>query len=380
MEYLVGLLLVTLAGIGTGAGAWPFKCAKDIRLEVYLFVWGFLALVAIPWTVTFLCVPDVAAVAKAAGGRTLLISNLLSCSWGIANVLYMVCVIKIGAALTGAILGAVAMAFGMFIPLVVKGSGEFSKAPDLFSMAGLLILVSLGVIVVGIILITAAGIGREKALSGVGEEERKNRASGSFVEGLLLVTLAGILSTGLSLSFVYSEEMIKGAVKAQNAGLVAVSCAPWAFAVGGGALVQLLFASFQLTRKKMWGLFFARKTEVVFGTLSGVQFFLSLICLGRGMLLLGVLGASIGYGIQQSIQTVANQVVGFIGGEWKGVYGRPRRTMYAAVAVILIAVALLSASKWFTENKTTDAPNLPAVAAPESVTEPVSAPSPEPGA
>ena len=353
--YIIGLLLVSLAGVGTGAGAWPFKCAKDIRMEIYLFVWALLALVIAPWGVTLFCVPDIGAVVESVGWKTLLLSNALSCSWGIANVLYMVCVIKIGAALTGAILGAVAMAIGMLLPLVVKGSGQFSNAPDLLSPAGILILFSLAVVILGIVLVTLAGISRESAMKDVNEAERKKRASGNFLEGLLLVTLAGILSTGLSLSFVYSQNAVTAAIQAQNAGgLLTESFAPWAFSVVGGALVQLVIASISLTRKKMWGLFFDRPAEVVFGALAGLQFFASLLCLGRGMLLLGALGASIGFGIQQSIQTVANQLVGFIGGEWKGVKGVSRWTMYSAVYAILIAVALLSFSKSF-EQKTDDA-------------------------
>lgn len=351
MEYFIGLLLVILAGIGTGAGAWPFKVAKDMRLEIYLLVWVLLSLVVAPWAVTFFTVSDVAGVARSVGWKPLLIANALSCSWGIANVLYMICVLKIGAALTGAILGAVAMAVGMILPLVVKGSGQFSAAPSVFSPAGILIIDSLAVIIFGIVLVTAAGIGREKALAGESVEERRKRASGNFLEGLFLVTLAGILSTGLSLSFVYTQDAVIAAIHQQGAaGLLVESFAPWAFAVVGGALVQIVYASVQLTRKNMWRLFFDRKTEIVLGVLAGLQFFASLLCLGRGMLMLGALGAAVGFGIQQSIQTVANQLVGFWGGEWKGVFGPPRRTMYMAIIVLLFAVALLSESKLFTDN------------------------------
>jgi len=44
----------------------------------------------------------------------------------------------------------------------------------------------------------------------------------------------------------------------------------------------------------------------------------------KGMLLLGTLGASVGFGIQQATQIIGGQGVGFISGEWRGVMGRPR--------------------------------------------------------
>ena len=42
---------------------------------------------------------------------------------------------------------------------------------------------------------------------------------------------------------------------------------------------------------------------------------------GKGMILLGAFGASVGFGIQQAMQMTDAQAVGFIGGEWRGIHG-----------------------------------------------------------
>ncbi len=55
--------------------------------------------------------------------------------------------------------------------------------------------------------------------------------------------------------------------------------------------------------------------------MAGLRFIISIVLLGRGMVFPGVLGASVGFGIQQSLQITGNQLVGFIGGEWKGIKG-----------------------------------------------------------
>ena len=47
--------------------------------------------------------------------------------------------------------------------------------------------------------------------------------------------------------------------------------------------------------------------------------FLALTLPGKGMLMLGALGAAIGGGIQQAMQMVGGQGTGFISGEWRGV-------------------------------------------------------------
>ena len=63
------------------------------------------------------------------------------------------------------------------------------------------------------------------------------------------------------------------------------------------------------------------------------------------MVMLGALGASVGTGIQQAMQIMGAQGVGFISGEWWGIVGRPRRQMIAAIVLLMIAVAIMVYAK-----------------------------------
>ncbi len=342
MEILFGFVLVILAGLGTGTAAWPLKKIKDLHFEQYLFVFAFTALILFPWLVVLFNVPDLAAVIKGAGLKPLLISNLLSMSWGIANILYLVCVIRIGAALTGAVLSALGMSVGIVMPMVLKGSGLFSHAPDLMSKAGILISIGILIIVTGIILVSLAGFEREKVLNTGNNPVKTGQPSGSFQKGFVLAVLAGILSCGLSLAFVYSQGPVIEIVKQQGAGDVTANITVWALGVLGGALINIFYAVYLMARKGTWNLLFSRKDELLYGSMIGLQFFISIVFMGRGMVFLGALGASVGFGIQQSMQVVGNQLVGFAGGEWKGVNGKPRKTMYLGLVIILIAVIVFS--------------------------------------
>ena len=65
--------------------------------------------------------------------------------------------------------------------------------------------------------------------------------------------------------------------------------------------------------------------------------------MGEGMLLLGAAGAAVGFGIQQTLQLLGNQAVGFVSGEWRGVGGKPlllhdRRDRRAVAAVFILAL------------------------------------------
>ncbi|MEO5888944.1 MAG: L-rhamnose/proton symporter RhaT [Ferruginibacter sp.] len=342
MEIITGLLLVALAGLGTGTVAWPMKKIKDLHFEQFLFIFMLSGIIIYPWIVVLIKVPDPLLVIRTVGLKPLLISNLLSMSWGVANILFLICVIRIGAALSGVILSALGMSIGVTMPMILKGSGLFSSAPSLLSNAGIFIIIGLVVIIIGVVLVTVAGFGREKILNNNLTADK--RSSGSFLGGLLLVILAGVLSSGISLSFVYSQGSIIESVKQQGAGEITANFTVWALGMFGGGMINVLFAAYRMTIKKNWKLLFVRKDEILFGAISGLQFIVAIVLLGRGMVLLGALGASIGFGIQQSLQVIGNQLVGFIGGEWKGVYGKPRTSMYIGIGVILIAVIVLAYS------------------------------------
>ncbi|MDD5509169.1 MAG: L-rhamnose/proton symporter RhaT [Bacteroidales bacterium] len=344
MELVIGIVFATLAGLGAGTSAWPFKVIKEMHFEQYVFLNILSGLVLYPWIVVLIKVPDPGLMIETVGAKTLIISNILSVAWGVANLLCMICIIRIGAALTGAILSALGMSVGIIVPLILKGSGLFTNAPDVFSRPGLLIMIGLLVVIAGVVLVSVAGFGREKVLKNASGQVRKKQASGDFRRGLVLAIIAGILSCGLGLSFVYSQGPIIEAVKQQGAGEMVANVAVWALACLGGALVNIGYAVYWMTRKKTWNLLFIRKDELICSLLVGLQFLGSMVLMGRGMVMLGILGASVGFGIQQSMQIIGNQMVGFIGGEWKGVFGQPRKTMYVALGVIFIAVIVLAYS------------------------------------
>ena len=344
MEILIGLVLVVIAGLGTGTAGWPFKTIKDLHFEQFLFVFAITGLILLPWLVVLFYVPDPVSVIAAVGLKQLLISNLLSMCWGVANVLSMICIIRIGAAISGAVLSALGMSVGMIMPMILKGSGVFGNAPDLISKPGILIFVGILIIIVGIILISISGVEREKMLNIGNNPVKSGQSSRNFLTGLALAVLAGVLSCGLSLAFVYSQGPIVEAVKLQGVSDVVASISVWALGIFAGAMVNLLYAVYEMTSKGTWNLLFSRKDELISGSLLGLQFFIAIVLMGRGMVFLGAMGASVGFGIQQSLQVVGSQLVGFVGGEWKGVNGKPRKMMYLGLIIILIAVIVFSYS------------------------------------
>ena len=342
MTTIFGIILVVLAGIGTGTGIWPLKLTKRLQFEHYWFVAMLLGLLIFPWTIVVLRVPNPLAAYAQVGWEPLLKANFFALLWGVANVLCGLCMVRIGAALTGAImpLGIIA---GSILPMVMKGTGLFANAPDITSPGGLVLMAGLAVILSGVMISSFAGFGREKALAGLSTTPAQGR-QGSFATGLVMAVIAGITSAGSALCFVYGQAPIKEAMATQGVDTMTADVSVWAMALMSGALVNIIYPAWMMTKKKNWGVLFKNPGEALLATIGGIQLITAFTLMGRGMLLLGVFGASVGFAIQQTLQIMGNQAVGFFFGEWKNVYGKPRRLMYTALVVLVVAVLIVALS------------------------------------
>ena len=157
-----------------------------------------------------------------------------------------------------------------------------------------------------------------------------------------MVIVAGALSAGISLAFVYSQGPIVSAMKANGAGEIPANLAVWAVGLLGGALINVTYPAYLMTKHSSWNVLFESWKELALAIVMGFNFIIGVAIMGKGMLLLGPLGASVGFGMQQATQMLGSQGVGFASGEWRGVIGKPRNQMYLAIAT-LIAAALVMA-------------------------------------
>ena len=333
---LSGALVVAIAGIIMGSGAWPMKLMRNYQFEHWWFIGMLSGLVIAPWAVTLAFCPDAIAAYRSVDPAVLVKSNLFALGWGVANVLCGLCFVRIGFALTNALMTGIGVSIGVILPMVVKGSGLFKDAPDIGSSAGTVVLAGVAVMLVGVVLVSLAGFGRDRQL------RKLENTSGSFVAGLIMTILAGFLSCGISFAFVYSQAPIKEAMKAHGAGEIPSIFAVWAVGLLGGALVNIAYPVYLMFRNKSWGVLTSSWAELLLALIIGINSCISTAAMGAGMLLLGALGASIGFGIQQAFQMTGGQAVGFISGEWRGVTGTPRTQMYAAIAVLIIAAVIMA--------------------------------------
>ena len=157
-----------------------------------------------------------------------------------------------------------------------------------------------------------------------------------------MVVIAGVLSCGMSLAFVYSQGPIVEAMQARGAGEIPSTFAVWAVGLMSGALINLVYPLYLMAKNKSFGVLLQSVPELLLAAVIGLNTAVGIVLMGTGMLWLGALGASVGFGIQQASQMIGGQGVGFISGEWKGVHGQPRNRMYLAIAILIVAAVVMA--------------------------------------
>jgi hypothetical protein len=470
METVLGISLVIVGGLIMGAGAWPMKLMRTFQFEHWWFLAMLFGLIAGPWTFTLIAFPNFfEALCDPVVTKAVITANILALCWGVANILCGLCYVRIGIALTQAILSGLGVSVMVLTPMIFKAEGgQFEDAPGILSLVGGVILSGVGVMLVAVILASLAGFGRDRQL------QKREQTSGSFLVGLIMTVIAGVTSAGLWLAFIYCEGPIqsrvciveagtkievsvtgnkepcdaklcekfsvaengtislrtgepvkldekkvkdtaekivealngkylvakdgsialksaeakedsqgniqdpvpiKGISPIKVAGVTAKTAADeiakllglpqpenkpnvriktpnvlavfpvWAAGAFSGALLNLLYPAYFMTRKRSWGVLLTNWKEFGLTMIMGFQTLLALTLPGKGMLMLGALGAAIGGGIQQAMQMVGGQGTGFISGEWRGVHGRPRLLMYASIALLIVASFIMAYSK-----------------------------------
>lgn len=334
---ITGAVYVILAGVISGAGAWPIKLMRRYQFEHWWLVAMALGLIVFPWSITLLFSPQTGAALSTIPWSVFLKANAWAVAWGVANVLCGICYVRIGIGLTTAILSGLGVVMGVVIPLVFKGSGLFHDSPALWSRAGAVLSVGVALALSAIVLLGQAGVGRES-------QARPGRAGATFPGSLFLALLAGVFSCGYTLSFVYGQDLIMKSFEQYGSANWVAGIAVWGVCLAGGAIVSVSYSIFALARNRSWRVFSESSRDFYLSVIIAVNVVLAVALLGKGMLMMGSLGGAVGGGLQQIAWMLGGQIVGFASGEWRGVSGTPRRQMQATIGLLVIAGAIMVCS------------------------------------
>lgn len=330
MNLLPGVLLAVLGGMLNGSFTAPMKFTRNWAWENTWFVYSVFGLLCIPVGVAVLTVPDLLGTYEAAPSSAVIAAVLFGFGWGIGSVLFGLGIQMLGMALGFGIILGLTAAMGSLIPLVLL-------SPDtLFTPRGLSVLAGLAIVIVGIVLCARAGGMKSAEASGQTSQSR-------FRAGLLICIGSGVFSSMLNLALAFGAPVAEAAVRG-GATAVAGQNAIWALAVGGGSIANIGFTLLSLSRNRTWGGFSAPGSgrNAVLAMLMGVLWMAGISVYGAGATAMGSLGAVMGWPLFMSMVIITGNVWGFVTGEWKQAPAAALRLNLAGVAVLIVAIVVIS--------------------------------------
>lgn len=365
---LFGFFLALIAGLIGGFAPAPLKGIKRLQYEHWGLIVGLFGYLVFPWAFLFYICPDTCAAIAELPLKPLLIGNALSLAWGVANILYLICMVKIGFSLAQGILVGIAIPTGVLIPMILKGSGNFANAPDIFSLTGLFIVISVLIMLTAVVLLSKAGFGREEAQNAksasansspnassdtadgenctlrTAHNSEESPSPSGFTTYLIMSVLAGLLSVGISFSFVYTEKLITEVFANHGLSQNFTPAAVRAVTITGGGILNVLYPLFLLTKNHSWKGFACEHNvrEMLFALIIAAVTTTSVVMASTGQIMLGALGSSVGFGVGQSMQLAGSQIVAFVSGEWKGVPRKHVIQVITAMVLLLVAVGVIS--------------------------------------
>jgi len=325
------LAIVTVAGILNGSFAAPMKRMPAWQWENSWLIFAFSGLLLFPWIINLATIPNLGHVYAGASLSTLGKVVLFGLLWGTGATLFGLGISRVGMALGFALILGITASFGSLLPLAIL------HPEQLLAKRGLALIAGTAVMIVGLYLLAIAGRTRERDLGA------SSSARSGFTIGLVICIFSGIFSSMMNFSFVFGDELKTRALDA-GAGTAMAANPIWTLTVTGGFVVNFLYCVYLLNKNNTWGVFRNGNPATYWplGFTTGASWFGGVVFYGMGAAALGSLGAIVGWPIFMTLDILTGLFWGAVSGEWKGASRRAIAYCWLGVAVLLLAIAIIS--------------------------------------
>jgi L-rhamnose-H+ transport protein len=326
-----GILLLVLAGVMNGSFTLPMKFTRKWAWENTWLVWSIFALVIFPPVLAWLTVPSLGQVYTESGGIPIMIAAGCGAGWGIAQVFFGLAVDAVGIALAFSIVLGLSASVGALVPLFLDGN------PPPFSIKGMAVIGGVALVIAGVLICAKAGRARETAL-GQGPKGRP-----SMGRGLLFCGLSGLGAALVALGLQYGGSLARIAER-HGANLLWSNNATWLPLMLGGAVPNLAYCGYLMRKNGTRDRFGAAGTGSYWflAAVMAVFWFGSTLMYGVASNSLGIVVAWPAF---MSLIVITAMIWGVVTGEWKGSGTKPLRVMYGGLAVLVLAIVVLSFAK-----------------------------------
>lgn len=323
---MAAIILLVIAGVMNGSFTLPMKYTREWAWENTWLIWTIWAVVIFPPVTTLVTVPHLRGVYSSVAPAIIITVAACGAGWGISQVFFGLAVDSVGIALAFSVILGISAAVGALVPL-------FQSQPE--TRREILVLAGVALVVIGVGICAIAGRKREAAL---GRALDPNKAS--VTRGLLYCTISGVGSALVGIGL-WLGAPIGVAAEHLGASITWSPNAIWLPLMLAGGIPNLIYCLY-LIGKNHTADRFARPATGGYFILAGIMgifWFGSTLMYGIAV---RPLGTAVAWPIFMSLIVIVASIWGVLTGEWKGAGKRPLQIMYGGVAVLILAIIVLS--------------------------------------
>ena len=334
MTLTFGFLLVLIAGVLQGTFVLPMTMTKKWQWEHIWGTFSFFGMLLFNWILALIFLPNIFAVYQNVPSGDIFTLMLFGAGWGVGAILFGLAMDKLGMALGYPIIMGLIASLGALIPL-----GIFFPA-DLATMKGLVLIAGTALAILGIVLCSNAGSKKER-----GKDAESDSVSQSFVSGLVIAVLAGVLSCLPNVGVAFGGNVIR---TAEEMGISATFAgnAVWALFFTMGFVVNFGYCLYLMIKKGSQKEFRGPKMtrNLGLGMLMAAMWIGSFYLYGMSATKLGDWGVIVGWPLFISLSIIVGNLWGIWKGEWQDAATDARQLLNKGLLVLIAAVIVIAVS------------------------------------
>lgn len=339
MNAAAGTLICALGGIAGATFALPFRRIKKMRYESYWFIYALFGLVIFPLALSAAFCPQAFDVIRASDKATVARCVLFGALWGVGGLTWGLMIRYLGIGLGLAIGCGLCSATGTLIPPLVTG-----RAAELVKDASAIVtLSSVGISLLGIVLVGLAGKSKESELDE--EAKKKSVAEFDFKKGILVALFSGVASAGMNFGLQGGSALESSAVLAgvdpKWAGMPVLVTVLW-----GGFAVNAIWCLCQNFKNRSFADYKKPCNAWFFASLAGVIWAMQFACQKIGEPAMGSI-RYISFAVVMGSCVLFSSVLGVFLGEWKGTGAKTKAVLACGLAVLALSILTAVAAKMF---------------------------------
>lgn len=314
----------------------PLKKVKNWSWETMWSIAGLFSWIILPWSISYFLLPDFWSYYGSFSSDILIPVFLFGAMWGVGNIGYGLTMRYLGMSMGIGIAIGITLIVGTLMTPILQGKfGEL-----LASTGGKMTLLGVVVAVIGVAIVTYAGLLKEKTL-GVQVEDF------NLKKGLLLAIMCGIFSAGMSFAMSAAVPMHE---KAAELGVdhLYVALPSYVIIMGGGAIINLGFCISRLCAKKE--LSFKKDisvakslliSNILFTILGGAMWYFQFFFYAWGHANIPTEYGFMSWMLHMSFYVLCGGIVGLALKEWFGTGKKPVRILCIGCLVIIVAANIV---------------------------------------